>query len=729
MRGARLLTLLGGKRGNFVDTFDTLSPAWMPLLDGAAAQVTDGSLQGKTPQPFGANLLSNSELSTDTSSWVPSNGSIDRVDSGTDPGASSGGADDWCAKLTATSDALVTMAQGRSGVVGATYSFGARAYRPSANGGGEVRIQGSGGLNNVVAEVTANNTWQDLRIAAQPLSIAAITLRAQIVGAVEGDIAYFDAFTLTRAVVPMVRLHQSADGTITVPVVIPASGVVPFSLLLRATDIDNLWEVRVTPNTAGNDLQLIERDAGSERTWLEYDIGWTPGGTDEIRVAMLGPCITLLYRKQGEATFTEVGKHTDAQLNLTSRYHGFMAHNVGVDVAEAWQYRTAYMSTAGPSPASHGVTVGTVVEDFEDDAEWTASNGTAVNDEENAYTGAKTLVLTTDGSADNAYAAKTVSLDLSAAAPLSLQVYVPTIDANMGDLSLYLEQATGMAHVTKRLRQGRNHLVMPAYPGMDQVFNGAWAVDSGTFDLANPITGLRVQLGGTVGEVSTVHVDTLRHGDTARAKCILSFDDSRAAQFTEVFPRMKAYGWRGSLYLNPVSGGAGDYLTFAQLDQMYAEGWDCCNHTVTHPDMRTLTVEQARAEIRGCQDWLEGRGYTRWNCHRHFCYPMGYYNADTLTALEAEGVLTARIWLLDLQANDLDSPYLMKAYDLAGRSLAVLLDAIDAAMATGACIHIYGHRGDVEEGDYSVLEALLAYLDANRASIDVVTMAEWYAGL
>jgi len=118
------------------------------------------------------------------------------------------------------------------------------------------------------------------------------------------------------------------------------------------------------------------------------------------------------------------------------------------------------------------------------------------------------------------------------------------------------------------------------------------------------------------------------------------FDDGDATVYTGAFPILAAAGFPGVAYINSDRIGNAGRLTEAQLLELDAAGWDLANHTATHTDLPTLTEAEQETALATCTAYLEGLGLTRGA--RHVAFPHGLYNADTLTAMAATGMLTGR---------------------------------------------------------------------------------------
>lgn len=73
------------------------------------------------------------------------------------------------------------------------------------------------------------------------------------------------------------------------------------------------------------------------------------------------------------------------------------------------------------------------------------------------------------------------------------------------------------------------------------------------------------------------------------------------------------------------------------------------NHTLTHPNLRTLSFEAQKKEICGQQDKLEQRFGQRPPLFRP---PFGNYNDDTLRAASECGVSSILLWRVSMQINN-----------------------------------------------------------------------------
>ena len=119
----------------------------------------------------------------------------------------------------------------------------------------------------------------------------------------------------------------------------------------------------------------------------------------------------------------------------------------------------------------------------------------------------------------------------------------------------------------------------------------------------------------------------------------IQFDDGYTSVYTEAFAYMSSKSIPGNAYVYENTRGPSD----AQLQEMYAAGWDICNHTdsvTAASGLSAFTLEQQETALSACASALDALGFTR--SSKHVTYPQGLYNADTLTAMTNTGMLTGK---------------------------------------------------------------------------------------
>jgi len=206
------------------------------------------------------------------------------------------------------------------------------------------------------------------------------------------------------------------------------------------------------------------------------------------------------------------------------------------------------------------------------------------------------------------------------------------------------------------------------------------------------------------------------------------------------------YGIRGTFYITKEY--RPERLSDEQIRSI-AGAHEIGTHTLTHPDLRFLSEEEAGKEILGGKQWLEELLSSEVSM---FCYPRGHYNAAISSAVKEAGFRGARtteLGSIALPSNPFDlkttiqiypfplrklnkdqycwgrllEPYRQRATGL--RALGVSTFAMrswlstaratfDAALTKGDVFHLWGHSWEIEKyGMWEELGIVLQYV-ANR---------------
>ncbi len=121
---------------------------------------------------------------------------------------------------------------------------------------------------------------------------------------------------------------------------------------------------------------------------------------------------------------------------------------------------------------------------------------------------------------------------------------------------------------------------------------------------------------------------------------VLSFDDGYHDFYTDVFPILVRYHVPAVLYLTSGSlDSTQNYLTTDQILEISQKKLvEINSHSITHPDLRLIPLDQVRFEIRNGKVVLEkliGRSV------EHFAYPFGKYTPELIHEVEKAGFKTA----------------------------------------------------------------------------------------
>ena len=119
---------------------------------------------------------------------------------------------------------------------------------------------------------------------------------------------------------------------------------------------------------------------------------------------------------------------------------------------------------------------------------------------------------------------------------------------------------------------------------------------------------------------------------------VLSFDDGYRSQSRSAVPALRERGWPGVLNLEVDRLGARGGLTSGQVRRMIREGWEIDAHSVSHPDLRTVSAQRLRAEVAGSRRALRA---TFGVPVSFFAYPYGRNDARVRAAVRRAGFLGA----------------------------------------------------------------------------------------
>jgi peptidoglycan/xylan/chitin deacetylase (PgdA/CDA1 family) len=124
------------------------------------------------------------------------------------------------------------------------------------------------------------------------------------------------------------------------------------------------------------------------------------------------------------------------------------------------------------------------------------------------------------------------------------------------------------------------------------------------------------------------------HGATLPAKpIVITFDNGYPPQVTYAPSVMAKYGWPG--VLNEITAG---HLHNDQIWHVLKLGWEVDSHSVTHPDLRTLSPSELQYQLVASRKFLQRTFHIPVNS---FCYPSSEYNDAVVAAVKAAGYTNA----------------------------------------------------------------------------------------
>lgn len=119
-----------------------------------------------------------------------------------------------------------------------------------------------------------------------------------------------------------------------------------------------------------------------------------------------------------------------------------------------------------------------------------------------------------------------------------------------------------------------------------------------------------------------------------RKPIVLSFDDGYLSDYSHARPVLRRLGWPGVLNLEVNNVLTPGDLSARQVRALIASGWEVDSHTVTHPDLTTLTPARLRDELVRSRAFLRSHFGVPVD---FFCYPSGRYDATVEAAVRRAG--------------------------------------------------------------------------------------------
>lgn len=127
-----------------------------------------------------------------------------------------------------------------------------------------------------------------------------------------------------------------------------------------------------------------------------------------------------------------------------------------------------------------------------------------------------------------------------------------------------------------------------------------------------------------------------RHGTLPRKPVVLSFDDGYRGQVRDALPILARVGWPGVLNLELHN--LADMGGTRAIERMIQAGWEIDSHTISHPDLTTVSPEALRHELVGSRRRLKRYFHVPVS---FFCYPSGRYDDAVIAAVKDAGYLAA----------------------------------------------------------------------------------------
>lgn len=117
---------------------------------------------------------------------------------------------------------------------------------------------------------------------------------------------------------------------------------------------------------------------------------------------------------------------------------------------------------------------------------------------------------------------------------------------------------------------------------------------------------------------------------------VITFDDGYRDTYEIAMPILRQYGFKSTLFV--LTADIEQRYSWQELKEMKAAGMEIASHSYTHRELGTLSPAQQAEEIAKSKAILDK------NLNqdtRHFCYPNGSFNEETIRLLKEKGFITA----------------------------------------------------------------------------------------
>jgi peptidoglycan/xylan/chitin deacetylase (PgdA/CDA1 family) len=129
---------------------------------------------------------------------------------------------------------------------------------------------------------------------------------------------------------------------------------------------------------------------------------------------------------------------------------------------------------------------------------------------------------------------------------------------------------------------------------------------------------------------------------------IITFDDGYEDAYTNALPVLEKYKMTATFYVIRDYVGRPEYMNQKQIDSLEKAGFEIGSHTLSHPDLTKISLEDGQKQISDSKE-----------DSTTFCYPAGRYNDTTVDLIKKAGykaAVTTHFGIADQDSLDLELP-------------------------------------------------------------------------
>lgn len=237
---------------------------------------------------------------------------------------------------------------------------------------------------------------------------------------------------------------------------------------------------------------------------------------------------------------------------------------------------------------------------------------------------------------------------------------------------------------------------------------------------------IRFDVTATTSQTVNVYIGAIQTCDM-RPLCTIWTDDGDDTVYDLAYPLLAARNMPAMVSVHSSTVGTAGTVTTAELQTLDGAGWDICNHSQQNEDLTALDETTFRSRVNTCMAFLRDTVGIKQARHL-FVHPQGDANANT------------RAWLADYawmdRSTSLDNSRIPTQWiSLGGKdvtkdtTVATVKGWIDSAITDQEWLILIMHKfttGTPATLEYNTddFDEILAYLETNAGSIDVVTATE-----
>lgn len=151
------------------------------------------------------------------------------------------------------------------------------------------------------------------------------------------------------------------------------------------------------------------------------------------------------------------------------------------------------------------------------------------------------------------------------------------------------------------------------------------------YDLSNPVLNTGPEWSSNSEE--PISSNQAPKGNLNSALIIFTFDDGNESDYVLAYPILKKYGIKGTSYIAPYypDHHVKHKLSWNQIKEMDADGWDFEDHTYSHINMAESTAEQIRQSMEQVNEAFTANGL---KIPVALAYPYGKLGQDTINIVK-----------------------------------------------------------------------------------------------